>query len=295
VAFLKLLKNEVEDTEKHTGEHTEEHTEEDAEEDAEKDTIFNPEFTATINSYELTDFYGEDIIILVLCKSSLEKIGNFNIKHYMTSLYSYGYYECKPTENLKKIDTRYDSENPNGKKLIIQKNSPCLQKEDYVYRLFKDLLKNEEHNLVRFYLLYQVIELMIDIVLERKILDEINNFKKNEDKNNKAYNNVSKLKEKIQDILKENKRVSILMNDVKINNPTLLSYCNELIQLFDDDDSNEKNNFSEEKDLGGAIYKVRCLVVHDFRKLLQKTLEEKLREINKEFENIVIKIILDYE
>lgn len=271
VAFLKLLKNE------------------------EEYTTFNPEFTATTNSYELTDFYGEDIIILVLCKSSLEKIDNFNIKHYMTSLYSYGYYICKPTENLKEIDTRYDSENPNGKKLIIQKNSPCLQKEDYVYRLFKDLLKNEEHNLVRFYLLYQVIELMIDIVLERKILDEINNFKKNEDKNNKAYNNVSKLRDKIQDILKENKRVSILMNDVKINNPTLLLYCHELIKLFNDDDSNEKDDISEEKDLGGAIYKVRCLIVHEFRKLSENILEEKLREINKEFENIVIKIILDYK
>jgi hypothetical protein len=273
VAFLKLLKNE------------------------EKYTIFNPEFTPTTNNYELTDFYGEDIIILILCNSLLQKIDNFQIDNYITSLYSYGYYFCQPTENLKEIDTRYDSENPTGKKLIIQKNSPCLQKEDhvYVYRLFKDLLKNEEHHLVRFYLLYQVMELMIQIVLERKILDEINNFKNNEDKNNNVYKNVFKLRKKIEDIFKETKRVSILMNDVKINNPTLLSYCNELIKLFNDDDSNEKDDIIEEKDLGGALYDVRCLIVHQFRKLPDKTLEEKLREINKEFENIVIKIILDYK
>lgn len=123
VAFLKLLKNE------------------------EKYTTFNPQFTTITNNYELTDFYGEDIIILVLSNSSLQKIDNFQIDNYITSLYSYGYYFCEPTENLKEIDTRSDSENPSGKKLIIQKNSPCLQKEDYLYRLFKDLLKNEEHHL----------------------------------------------------------------------------------------------------------------------------------------------------
>ncbi|MFM6220127.1 MAG: hypothetical protein ACKPJO_32180 [Dolichospermum sp.] len=266
VAFLKLLKNQ------------------------EEYTTFNPLFSKITNNYKLTDFYGEDIIILVLCNSPLQKIDNFQIDNYITSLYSYGYYFCQPIENLKEIDTRSDSENPTGKNLILQKNSSCLQKEDYVYRLFKDLLKNEEHHLVRFYLLYQVIELIIQIVFERKILEEINNFNNNPDKN------IRKLKEKIDNISTEKKRVSILINDdVKINNPNLLISCNELIKLFNDDDSNEKDDISKKQDLGGALYDVRCLIVHQFRKLPDKILEEKLREINKEFENIVIKIILDYK
>jgi hypothetical protein len=266
VAFLKLLKNQ------------------------EEYTTFNPLFSKITNNYKLTDFYGEDIIILVLCNSPLQKIDNFQVDNYITSLYSYGYYFCQPIENLKEIDTRSDSENPTGKNLILQKNSSCLQKEDYVYRLFKDLLKNEEHHLVRFYLLYQVIELIIQIVFERKILEEIKNFNNNPDKN------IRKLKEKIDNISTEKKRVSILINDdVKINNPNLLISCNELIKLFNDDDSNEKDDISKKQDLGGALYDVRCLIVNQFRKLPDKILEEKLREINKEFENIVIKIILDYK
>lgn len=266
VAFLKLLKNQ------------------------EEYTTFNPLFSKITNNYKLTDFYGEDIIILILCNSPLQKIDNFQVDNYITSLYSYGYYFCQPIENLKEIDTRSDSENPTGKNLILQKNSSCLQKEDYVYRLFKDLLKNEEHHLVRFYLLYQVIELIIQIVFERKILEEIKNFNNNPDKN------IRKLKEKIDNISTEKKRVSILINDdVKINNPNLLISCNELIKLFNDDDSNEKDDISKKQDLGGALYDVRCLIVHQFRKLPDKILEENLREINKEFENIVIKIILDYK
>jgi hypothetical protein len=101
---------------------------------------------------------------------------------------------------------------------------------------------------------------------------------------------------RIDNISTEKTRVSILINDyVKINNPNLLISCNELIKLFNDDDSNEKDDISKKQDLGGALYKVRCLIVHHFRKLPDKILEEKLREINKEFENIIIKIILDYE
>jgi hypothetical protein len=91
VAFLKLLKNQ------------------------EEYTTFNPLFSKITNNYKLTDFYGEDIIILVLCNSPLQKIDNFQVDNYITSLYSYGYYFCQPIENLKEIDTISDSENHTGK------------------------------------------------------------------------------------------------------------------------------------------------------------------------------------
>ena len=252
-----------------------------------------------IEDYKLTDFYGDNIIILILFKTNIQKIANFNIDNYLASLYSHSYYYCEPTENIKKINTCQPTEDLNeiknranlkssgNTRLILQRSSKYLQGESYIDRLFKSLLKTEEHHLVRFYLLYQVIEL---IVFERKILDEINNF------NNNADKNIRKFKEKIDNISTEKTRVSILINDyVKINNPNLLISCNELIKLFNDDDSNEKDDISKKQDLGGALYKVRCLIVHHFRKLPDKILEEKLREINKEFENIIIKIILDYE
>ena len=255
-----------------------------------------------IEDYKLTDFYGDNIIILILFKTNIQKIANFNIDNYLASLYSHSYYYCEPTENIKKINTCQPTEDLNeiknranlkssgNTKLILQRSSKYLQGESYIDRLFKSLLKTEEHHLVRFYLLYQVIELMIQIVFERKILDEINKF------NNNADKNIRKFKEKIDNISTEKTRVSILINDyVKINNPNLLISCNELIKLFNDDDSNEKDDISKKQDLGGALYKVRCLIVHHFRKLPDKILEEKLREINKEFENIIIKIILDYE
>ncbi|WP_235335263.1 hypothetical protein [Aphanizomenon flos-aquae] len=255
-----------------------------------------------IEDYKLTDFYGDNIIILILFKTNIQKIANFNIDNYLASLYSHSYYYCEPTENIKKINTCQPTEDLNeiknranlkssgNTRLILQRSSKYLQGESYIDRLFKSLLKTEEHHLVRFYLLYQVIELMIQIVFERKILDEINNF------NNNADKNIRKFKEKIDNISTEKTRVSILINDyVKINNPNLLISCNELIKLFNDDDSNEKDDISKKQDLGGALYKVRCLIVHHFRKLPDKILEEKLREINKEFENIIIKIILDYE
>ena len=45
-----------------------------------------------IEDYKLTDFYGDNIIILILFKTNIQKIANFNIDNYLASLYSHSYY-----------------------------------------------------------------------------------------------------------------------------------------------------------------------------------------------------------
>lgn len=235
-------------------------------------------------SYRLTEFYGNDIIILILSNSEIQKIDNFHINNYLISLYSYSYYYCQPNEDLKKIKIRANVESPSGKKLIIQKISQYLEGEEYLHRLFTRLLKTEENALVRFYLLYQVIELIIQIIFDHSVLDLIEDFKINSNKD--TY----ELKESILSISSEKQRISKLIStlqgtlekDSKIN---LLEYCNDLLIAS----NGEKN-----PDLASALYAVRNLIVHKFRKLPERDLP-KIEEINKEFENIVIKIILNYD
>ena len=112
----------------------------------------------------------------------------------------------------------------------------------------------------------------------------IDNFQKNTDKN------IYELKESIASISSEKERISTLISRLEKyfdgNTKTnLLLYCNDLLTAFN----------SEKKDnLALALYAVRSLIVHKFRKLPETDLP-KIEEINKEFENIVIKIILNYE
>ncbi|AFW94613.1 MAG: hypothetical protein LW814_08220 [Anabaena sp. CoA2_C59] len=244
---------------------------------------FTP-YLQTIDSYRLTEFYGDDIIILVLSNTQIQKLDNFHIDNYLTSLYSYSYYYCQPIDNFKEINSRANFQSPGDTRLILQRNSSYLQGEVYLHRLFKSLLKTEEHPLVRFYLLYQVIELIIEIIFEKSFSDIINNFQNNTDKN------IYELKESIASISSEKERISKLIATLEKHfdgntKTNLLLYCNDLLVAFN----------SEKKDsLALALYAVRSLIVHKFRKLPEKDLP-KIAEINKEFENIVIKIILNYE
>ncbi|HLO86601.1 MAG TPA: hypothetical protein VK203_16600 [Nostocaceae cyanobacterium] len=256
---------------------------------------FTPSFQET-DSYKLTDFYGDDIIILILSNSQTQKIDQFNIDNYLTSLYSHSYYycqpienlkqvkNCQPTEDLKEIQNRANSQSFGNTRLTVQRNSEYLRGEAYLDRLFKSLLKIEEHPLVRFYLLYQVIELVIEIIFEKSFADIINNFQNNTDKN------IYELKESIAHISSEKERISKLIVSLEkdfggVSKTNLLLFCNDLLTAFN----------SEKKDsLPLALYSVRSLIVHKFRNLPEKDLP-KLEEINKEFENIVIKIILNYQ
>ena len=244
---------------------------------------FTP-YLQTTDSYRLTEFYGDDIIILVLSNTQIQKLDNFHIDNYLTSLYSYSYYYCQPIDNFKEINSRANFQSPGDTRLILQRNSSYLQGEVYLHRLFKSLLKTEEHPLVRFYLLYQVIELIIEIIFEKSFSDIINNFQNNTDKN------IYELKESIASISSEKERISKLIATLEKHfdgntKTNLLLYCNDLLVAFN----------SEKKDsLALALYAVRSLIVHKFRKLPEKDLP-KIAEINKEFENIVIKIILNYE
>lgn len=241
-------------------------------------------YLQTTDSYRLTDFYGNDIIILVLSNTKIQKIENFHIDNYLTSLYSYSYYYCQPIDNFKRIGCRASFQSPGDTRLILQRNSIYLQGEVYLHRLFKSLLKTEEHPLVRFYLLYQVIELIIEIIFQKSFLEKINTFQNNTDRN------IYELKESIAYISSEKERISKLITSLEKyfdgNTKTnLLLYCNDLLISF---------NSETKTSLALALYSVRSLIVHKFRKLPEENLP-KIAEINQEFENILIKIILNYE
>ncbi|MFO0055908.1 MAG: hypothetical protein ACOVQ3_13465 [Dolichospermum sp.] len=249
-----------------------------------------------IEDYKLTDFYGDNIIILILCKTNIDKIANFNIDNYLASLYSHSYYYCQPTENINKINNCQPTEDlneiknranlkPSGNtRLILQQNSQYLQGEPYIERLFKSLLKTEEHPLVRFYILYQVIELVLEIMFKKSFSDIIDTFQNNTDKN------IYELKESIAYISSEKERISKLINALEkyfdeVSKINLHTFCNELLVAF---------NSKTKETLPSALYSVRSSIVHKFRNLPEKDLP-KIEAINKEFENIVIKIILNFE
>lgn len=246
-----------------------------------------PDINPTSN-YELTDFYGDEIIILILSNSEVKKIESFNIENYFISLYSQGYYYCQPTDSIKDFHNSRgalsEPPNPNKVRIYIKRISKELQEEVYLSRLFKNLLKTEKHPLVRFYLLYQVIELIIERIFVKDFSDTMKEFNENPDKN------IFELKEKINFISSEKERLSKVITRVETHfdgncKTNLLWACNDLLSSFD-----SKNKDS----LALSLYAARSSIVHKLRKLSEEDLL-KIEKINEEFETILIALLLNYE
>lgn len=234
--------------------------------------------------YELTDFYGDDLIILTLCDAKWKSINNFNIENYIISLYEYGYYSCEPIDTIKQLPGRSAFLPVDGVKILLQKIAPGLEKDVYLSRLFKSLLKTEEHPLIRFYLLYQVIELIIERILEKDFRALINNFSTSLNKK------VFELKDEIAKVTSEKERISKLVHSMSghmdANCKTNLQLCcNDLLSSFGED---------HKSDLALSLYAARGSIVHRFRSLPESDIQ-KIESINREFEAILIDILLNYQ
>ena len=72
------------------------------------------------------------------------------IDNYYANLYKFGYY-------LEKRDTNPYIELSSNKKIVIQSISSDIASNDYIMRLFEILCK-ENHPIIKFHILYQVVE-----------------------------------------------------------------------------------------------------------------------------------------
>ncbi|MCP4696601.1 MAG: hypothetical protein GY862_07105 [Gammaproteobacteria bacterium] len=127
---------------------------------------------------KLTDFYPEDSVILILWKAQIES--------YLPCLYQYGFHHVIAESNLDKASFKEQSEkacqyyqeqlDSLGKKIIAKRISRHLENEVYITQLFTNLLPYQLHPLVRFHLLYQIIELLIPKIASLKFKEAINNI-----------------------------------------------------------------------------------------------------------------------
>ena len=133
-------------------------------------------------------------------------------------------------------------------KLVKNKKIP-----DQVQMLFNELIFYEGNNILRFFYVYQVIEVIMGIFLDEKI-DEIRNFIS-------ENNNLSKtlIRDKIQelgDATKEKSRINDIFNK---EGGYSLDDLDRLLDILEIDCS--KMSFADK------IYKIRNLIFHDYTKM----------------------------
>lgn len=240
---------------------------------------------ATVRTYQplLSDVYGDDTILLVIKKTSLIEPENFNYSCYLPSLSKYGYF----LKNEHNLEHELDKKKPicmsqRGKiRLNITKSKYDLTDNSYFYELYCKHLKTVSNELLRFHLLYQVIEHFIGEEFERKFEEKLENFKSGEIQTNdfiEEINTIKKERVNIREIISFYQQSSSNAKDVLAD---LIRYCTDFLEPYT----------SVKAHSGDLLYDTRNLLVHSFRSLNEAAIEQ-LVGINTNFELVVSELFI---
>lgn len=223
----------------------------------------------------LTDFYSEDAIIFVLCKSNCKQINDFCFEDYIIDFFRYGY-SCLPyyINGEKNVDER--------KRINLRRISKDVKEKMFIVEVFEKLLvQTKLSQLAKFHMLYQIVELLIGDIFSY----EFTNFS---EKISEDTNNLFDLKDELQRLTGEKYRVKRLFNTYsRIDEATkkeLMDVCNKLLKV-----SSKK----EKDEVGDSLYSVRCLVFHNYGSIPANE-RELIEDINKIFEKIVIELLITF-
>ncbi|OWW23176.1 hypothetical protein B4Q04_21920 [Zobellia sp. OII3] len=208
--------------------------------------------------FMLSDLFEDDLIIFAV---SLEALGSsFDIYDYLPSLANHGYF-LKNEHNL-----RYKCPNDiivnwyRGKKKInIRKGTNPVYKTDYSKKLYTNYLKSLDHHLIRFHLIYQIIENHLTDLFNsefEKILEDYSNALVTKNNFIESINKVRNERENIRKVLRE-----IKPNDGTFEKSMLIGLkrdCREFLNQYGVD---------ERTDVGDLLYDIRNILVHNYREV----------------------------
>lgn len=216
-------------------------------------------------------------------REELKKITDFNIEEYIPNFYKFGYFTNQNNIklNAKVLDEFYEDivNKSLRQRITISSISINLKEDIFIYKLFNDLLCNEEHPIIRFYFLYQIIELLIKKVFADQFNKKIASISpKNED--------LFDLNKRLQEMTDEKWRVNLLLTKYSnVRSPELEELLLNFLGITDKNQSYT---------LAYLLYKTRTFLVHNLRdiKLEQKNL---MNDINFYFERVVIYLLINYK
>lgn len=222
----------------------------------------------------LTDFLNENCQILLLEKRSLNRDSViFTYEKYAPSLLAYGYTNRNSGFKLGRLDEL-------GRRIKLRRVSEKLEQDAYILTLFRELIPSELDELSRFHVLYQTVEVMINIIFQRRfelMLQRLQTSTTN------IY--VNETAEELKNLMGEKERVRLLFTKWSdIDGGVGSALLNECKAFLDD------NGYPVKRDLFACLYGTRNLIVHSMYKLDTEGLE-KLRVINEKFLYVLVEMV----
>lgn len=236
--------------------------------------------------YLISELLG-NIIICLIHNRSAEKIGGFRLDEYLLSFYKYGYIIYTGIQRQKTI---YDKTNfvnkmrNERKRVTLSKSAFDITNNSFTNSLFKEHLLQSENYLVRFILLYQIIEHFIQDEFNQQFDSELENYT-----NNKGIGiTKNDLRENIINLSKESSLIIKAFSNIKISDSTKDDFIEEYNTLT------ENIGRPPKKDIYIAIYDIRNLLTHNLRNHIKKN-EDSLIKIVEKFEDVMIELLIKYD
>lgn len=231
------------------------------------------------DEFDLEDYYNDtSLCMMIWDRANSDTIEGFNIDQYTVSLYEYGYYRSEGQDfDLKRFPEIGRT------KIHLKSISKALQEEEYILSLFKYQLPSVNNEIIRFYFIYQIIEILINIIFDNKfqlILEEIN----------KEGRNLFDIKDTIQNEINEKHRINLLFDSYSslsdsLSRAELKESCDLLLT---------HHSLCTKHTCVDAVYAVRCFLVHRLYSLDTETIDI-LKEINRNFILVIIDLLLSFK
>ncbi|MEW6526411.1 MAG: hypothetical protein AB1444_07095 [Spirochaetota bacterium] len=244
------------------------------------------EYRVNINeinkSLSLSHIYGDDTIICILSKDKISE-GEFNIHSYYPCLAIYGYFEKNNNKLVVKYPNNLIVETYRNKtKLYIKKTNNNILKLDFVKKLYCNYLKTLDHHLIRFHLLYQIIEYLITENFSSEFDQLLTKYNNNEITKNNFL-------EKINEIRSERKNIRKIIDKIKLQTDFEKQVNTDLKRTIKDFLRNF--NIEENEHLGDLIYDMRNIIIHNYREIKDENLDL-INEISYLFEILINVVII---
>ena len=229
---------------------------------------------------KLSDVFG-NIIICILCKETTNKIKDFKFENYLLSFYKYGYLINLPEPKAIYNKTEFVATMRNNARVTLTKANFDITTNDFTKSLFIEHLLQSDNFLVRFILLYQIIEHFIDEFSESQFNEHIKNYQMKQMVKND-------FREAINRSATERDLIVDLFNSIPIQKDLINEFITEVSFLYSDIGKITKKNTFPDK-----MYNIRNLVTHNLRELTTKT--ESMKKITELFELIILDLLINFK
>lgn len=240
--------------------------------DCSVDAVYNAERT-----YGMSELFG-DVVLLVLSKDTLDKVAGFNLDDYLLSLFHHGYVRRtgKSVVERKHNGDLLRTKMEHRTRLTIRRSTYSLMNDGYTKALIDDGLLKSGDSVVRFILLYQIVEHLIARKSETRIDELLVSY---------AGLPRNDLREALL-AMKERDILKLLFNGWVLDSDVRNDYADHCEALV----SGVKNLKSRE--VYDCIYDVRNLLTHDLRAIIGR--KKEIDGVVERFESILIQFLVEH-